>query len=126
MNNTSHVGLLGVNSQVSLGWDFIWVIDTSEALDLSAASLLVDTTLISLLSMLEAGCDVDEVKVTVLLDQLSGVLTSSLEWCYWCGNDGSASTGKLGSDETNAANVLVTVLTGEAKLRREFGADSLA
>ena len=126
MNNTSHVGLLNVNSQVSLGWDFIWVINTSEALNLSTTSLLVDTTLIGLFSVLEASSDVDEIKVTVLLDQVSGVLTSSLEWCNRCGNDGGTRAGKLSGDKANAANVLVTVLPGEAKLGGELGADSLA
>ena len=64
------VGLRDINDEISLLRRLIWVIDTSEALDLARASLGVDTTLIRLLSMVERCGNVHEVERSVLLDRL--------------------------------------------------------
>ena len=126
MDDTPDIGLLNINSQVGLGWDLVWVVNTSEALDLATAGLLVDAAFVGLLGVFEAGSDMHEVEIAVLLGELSRVLASGLEWGDWCGDNGGTGAGELRGDKADTANVLVTVLLGEAKLGRELVADGLA
>jgi len=115
VNSASHASLLEVNGQVGLLGSLIWVVDTSEALDLTVACLGIDTALVGLLGVLEGSSDVDEVEVTILLDDLAGVLASILVWCDWSSNDGCARASELRRNECDTADVAGTVCAAEAQ-----------
>ncbi len=68
----------------------------------------------------------DQVEVTVLLDELARVLAGALERRDGGGDDRGAGSGELRGDEGDAADVLVAVLAAEAKLRGELAAHGLA
>ena len=126
MHGGAHGLLLEVDDQVGLGGGLVRVVDAGEALDLAGASLLVDATLVRLLAVLERGCDVHEVEVAELLDELTSALAVVLVGSDGGRDDGGSRAGQLAGDEGNALDVLAAVLAAEAELGRELVADSLA
>lgn len=125
VHRAPHTRLLNINRQIRLHRSLIRIIDAREALDFTIARLGVDTALISLLGVLEAGSDVHEVKASKLLDQLTSMSARVFEWCDWGSDDGCACASEFGCDECDAADVAGAVCAAEAELGREFRADSL-
>lgn len=125
MDNAADALLLDVHDEVSLGRSLIGVVDTGEALDLAATSLGVDTALVVALAVLEGSSDVNEEERSDLRDGLTGGLARVLVGSNGRGNDGGTGLGELGGDESNALDVLVAVLPGEAQLGGELGADGV-
>ena len=104
----------------------IRVIDTSETLDLTSTSSLVNPALVRLLAVLERRSDVHEVEGSVLLDHLAGRLAGSLEGSNGACDDSGAGTGKLGGNEADTLDILVAVFVGEAEFGGELAADRLS
>ena len=118
--------LLGtIHNQIGLLGSLVGIIDTGEALDLTATGTLVDTALVGLLAMLERSGHVDEEEVARLGDDVPSVLARLLVRGNGGGNHGGTGAGELGGDESNALDVLVTVLASEAQLGGELVADSV-
>lgn len=120
MHNGSDVLLLEVDNEVGLGRGLIGVIDTGEVLDITTASSSIDTLAVSLLTELERSSNVDKEEGSGLLNEVAGSLTSLLERSNRSGDDSGTSLGQLRGNKGNALDVEVTVLAGEAKLRREL------
>lgn len=125
MHDGANTLLGSINNEVGLLRSLVGVIDTGEALDLTAASLLVDTALVGLLAVLEGSVDVDKEEGTGLGNSVTGVLPGVLVRSDGGSNDGGTGAGQLRGDEGNALDVLVAVLTGEAQLGGELVADSV-
>ena len=68
MHRAPHASLLNINYQVRLRRDFIRIIHTSEPLDLPIPRLRIDASLIRLLGMLKRCGNMDELKITILLN----------------------------------------------------------
>lgn len=126
MDNGAHGLLLAVNDKIRLGRGLIWVINTSEVLDLAGTGLGVDTSLVGLLAVLEGGGNVYEVEIAVLLNQFAGVLAGLLEGGNRSGDDSGTGPGQLRSNKGDASNVLVAVLAVVAQLGRQLVANVLA
>lgn len=126
MHNRPNGLLLGVDDQVRLGRGLVRVIHPGEALNLAVARTLVQTTLVRLFAVLEGSGDVDQVEITVLLNELARVFARLLKGGDWRGDDGGTGAGEFRSDKSDAANVLVAVLFGEAQLGGELRTDRLA
>ena len=126
MNGTADAGLLNINGQVGLLGDLIWIINAGEALDLSVPSLGVNTSLVGALSVLEGSSDMDEIEVTILLNDLTSMLSSILVRSNWSGDDSCASASEFGGNESNTANVAGAITATEAELRRQFRTNGLA
>jgi hypothetical protein len=125
MNGTSDAGLLNINCQVGLLWNLIRIIDTGEALDLSISGFGIDTSLIGTFGMLERSSDVDEVEVTVFLNDLSSMLSGVLVWGNRGSNDGCTSPSKLRRNESDPTDVSGSISTAEAKFRGKLSSNSL-
>lgn len=125
MHDGPDVRLGQVDGEIGLLGRLVRVVDAGEALDLAAASAGVDAALVSGLAVLERGVDVDKVEGAVLLAELAGRLAALLEGSDGRSNDGSAGASQLRGDESDAADVDVAVLAGEAKLRRQLVTDSV-
>jgi len=126
MHRRPHIARRDIHDKVGLSRRLVGVVNTREALDLAISCLGVNAAPVSLLRVLKRRRNVHEVKATVLLDQLAGRFPAFLERRDRGGNNHRAGLGKFGSDESDAANVAVPVIAGEAELRGELGADGLA
>lgn len=115
MNNAADALGLDIDGKVGLLGDLVWVIDTSEALDLTASGLGVDATLVGLLAVFERSVDVDEEDGAGGGDCVAGLLSAVLVGSNGGGNDSGTGTGELGGDESNTLDVLVAVLGGESE-----------
>ena len=126
MDNGADALLLDVHNQVGLLRSLIRVVDTSESLNLTGASSLVDATAVSLLAELERSVDVDQEERTRLLDELTSLLAGGIKGSNGSSDDGGTSLGQLGGDVRNTLDVEVTVSLAEAELGGELRADSLS
>lgn len=104
----------------------VWVINAREALDLALPGLLIDTSPVRLLAVLQGRRDVDEEEATILADEVPSLGTGRSERRDRGSDDGGAGLCELGRDEADAADVLVAVFLREAELRGELGAHVLA
>src|SRR5699024_7541237 len=126
VNNAANTLLGDVDGEVSVRRSLVRVIDTGETLDLTSASLGVDTALLGLLTVLERGVDVDEEeRATQLGDGVTGGLARVLVGGNGGGDIGGTGAGQLTSDEGDTLDVLVAVLAGEAELGGERVADGV-
>jgi hypothetical protein len=91
---------LDVDGEIGLLGNFVWVIDTGEALDLTAAGLRVDTALVGLLAVFEGSVDVDEEDGSRAGDGLAGLSSAVLVGSDRSGDDGGTGTSELGGNET--------------------------
>jgi hypothetical protein len=126
VNNAAHALLGEINNEISLLRGLIGVIDTGEALDLTAASSTIDTTLVGLLAVLEGSSDMHQEESTGLGDGVTSKLAGLLVGSNGSGDDGGTGAGKLGGNEGNALDVGVAVLAGEAQLRGELVANGVS
>lgn len=125
VHNAAHALLGEVHNEIGLLGGLVGVVDTGEALDLTAASGSVDTALVGLLAVLEGSGDVDQEERTSLADGVTGKLAGLLVGSDGGGNDGGTGAGELGGDEGDALDVGVAVLAGEAELGGELVADGV-
>lgn len=126
VDNGADALLLDVHNQVGLLGSLIGVVDTSESLNLTGASSLVDATAVSLLAVLERSVDVDQEERTRLLDELASLLAGGIEGSNGSSDDGGTSLGELRGNVRNALDVEVTVSLAEAELGGELRANSLS
>lgn len=125
VDGSSDAGLADVNGELGIARGLVRGVDTSEVLNLTGASLLVDTALVSLLAVLERSGDVNEVEGTVLLDSLAGGLSALGVGSDGGGDNGGTSTGEFRGDETDTGDVAVAVFLAEAELLAQLVADVL-
>lgn len=116
VNSCPDICLGGVNNQIRVLGVLVWVVDTSEALDLTSTCLGIDTAPVRLLSVLERCSNVNKEERAVALDSLTSRSAGSLEWRNGRSDSGRTCLGELGSNESNAGNVLVAVFSREAEL----------
>jgi hypothetical protein len=109
-----------IDNEIRLLGRLVWVVDTSEALDLAGARSSINAAAIRLLGVLKRRCNVHEEERSVLLHRVLGRLSGLLEWRNGRDNCRCTSLGELCSDEGDAGNVLVAVFTREAEFGREF------
>jgi hypothetical protein len=120
MNSSPDISLGSVDNKVRVFRRLVRVVNTCEALDLACARFRVDTAPVRLLRVVKRRGDVYEEERSVFLNSFSRLLSRLLERCNGRDNGGGTSLGQLGGDEGNARNVLVTVFSREAELRRQF------
>jgi len=95
MNRSPDVGLGSVNDQVRVLRRLVWVVNTSEALDLAGARFRVDTALVRLLRVVKRRGDVYEEEGSESLNGFSRLLSRLLERRDGGNNGGGTSLGKL-------------------------------
>jgi hypothetical protein len=126
MHNGPHITDRQIHRQISLRRDFIRIIDAREALDFTTTRLGINPALIRLLAVLKRRRDMNEVKATVLLTYLPGLLSRLLERRNRGRDDSRAGTRQFRGDEGDTRDVFVAVFAGEAQLGREFAAHGFA
>ena len=102
-------------------WNTAERTNSSETLDLSTASLLVDTATVSLLTVLKRGVDVNvedgsSTSTSVGLNILEGLFAGRFERRNRSSDDSCTGFRQLGGDESNTLNVLVAIFFGESEL----------
>lgn len=125
MDNAADTLLRDINDEIRVLRSLIGIIDTSEALDLTAVGLGVDPALIRLLAVLEGSRDVDKEEGTGLGNGILGSLAGVLVRGNRSSNDGSTGLGELSGNEGDALDVGVAIFAAESELGRELMADSV-
>lgn len=115
----------GIDNQLGVLGSLIGIINAGEASDLALLGALVDTIAVPGNALLKRGGDVDEEESSRLLDLLAGLLAGILVGCNGSNNDTGTGLGQLGSNESETADVDVTLALAESEFRRELAADSL-
>jgi hypothetical protein len=126
MNRSSHIALRNINREIRLLGILIWIIDTSEALNLSSTCLSINTTLVSLLGVLERRSHMYKVKASVFFNQLACLITRVLERRDRGRDNRRTGFRQFGGDKGDTSNILLAVGAREAEFGGEFVADGFA
>lgn len=106
MDDLWHALFRYIHRDSSIGWCFVYFVDTAEPGDLATASLRIEAPPVRRLAVLKRSCNMDQEEVrsstTILEDNFASNLTTSLVGSDRGGNNSGTSSRQFGGNESNS------------------------